>query len=77
MAAPLQAKKQMPQEKPKVEELSLDDQFEDLLEAPTLPDDSAETAEDMNNITIDIQKELEEKFDELFGAFEDDETSQN
>ena len=77
MAAPLQAKKQIPQEKPKVEELSLDDQFEDLLEAPTLPDDNAETAEDMNNITIDIQKELEEKFDELFGAFEDDETSQN
>ena len=27
-------------------------------------------AEDINDMTVDIQKELEEKFDELFGALD-------
>ena len=48
---------------------SIDDQFEDLM-APTLPQDSEEEIED---IAVDIQKELEEKFDELFGSFDEEE----
>ena len=53
-----------------IQDMSLDDQFEDLMDAPTLPDDTETTAEDINNMTVDIQKELEEKFDELFGALD-------
>ena len=47
----------------------INDQFEDLM-APTLPQEPEEEVED---ITVDIQKELEEKFDELFGAFDAEE----
>ena len=50
-------------------ETNIDDQFEDLM-APTLPQ---EPEEDVEDITVDIQKELEEKFDELFGAFDEEE----
>ena len=66
----------VPTQKP-AQEMSLDDQFEDLMEAPTLPDDTETTAEDINNMTVDIQKELEEKFDELFGAFDDEDNTTN
>ena len=38
--------------------------------APTRPQ---EPEEDVEDITVDIQKELEEKFDELFGAFDAEE----
>ena len=51
------------------ETAQIDDQFEDLM-APTLPQ---EPEEDVEDITVDIQKELEEKFDELFGAFDAEE----
>ncbi len=44
------------------------DEFEDLM-APTLPQEPEESEQ----LAVDIQKELEEKFDELFGAFEDEE----
>ena len=43
---------------------SLDDLFED--EAPVLPQESED------DDTYDLQKELEAKFDELFGPIEDD-----
>ena len=49
--------------------ITLDDKFEDLM-APTLPQ---EPEEDTNTTELDLQKELEDKFDELFGAFDDDE----
>ena len=52
-----------------IEPTQIDDQFEDLM-APTLPQEPEEDEED---IAVDIQKELEEKFDELFGAFEEEE----
>ena len=55
--------------KPAQVAVNIDDQFEDI-PAPTLP--QPEEEEDINNITQDIQKELEDKFDELFGALEDD-----
>ena len=51
------------------ETAQIDDQFEELM-APTLPQ---EPEEDVEDITVDIQKELEEKFDELFGAFDAEE----
>ena len=47
------------------------DEFEDLL-APTLPQEP-ELTEDL---AVDIQKELEDKFDELFGAFEDEDENE-
>ncbi|MBQ9297597.1 MAG: type IV secretory system conjugative DNA transfer family protein [Clostridia bacterium] len=49
---------------PKIEE---NDELDDLM-SPTLPD-----AEEGENLAVDIQKELEDKFDELFGAFDDEE----
>ena len=55
--------------KPAQVAVNIDDQFEDI-PAPTLP--QPEEDDDINNITQDIQKELEDKFDELFGALEDD-----
>ena len=58
---------------------SLDDLFEDIEEpkkeeAPMLPQEPETTnQEDENVLSYDVQKELEAKFDELFGALEDDE----
>ena len=59
-------------EEPIIEqEDSTDDPFADLL---STTEDSEEEKEDVeggsNNMTIDIQKELEAKFDELFGSIE-------
>ncbi len=58
-------------DEPTIDEI---DPFEDLL-APTLPQDDEESANEPKeevdeNMTIDIQKELEAKFDELFGNIE-------
>ena len=53
-------------DQPKEEQIQ--DEFEDLM-APTLPQEPETT----DQLAVDIQKELEDKFDELFGAFEDDE----
>ena len=77
------------QENTKIE--SLDDLFEDDIEddktnknsAPELPLDVLETEENNGNdnkreedtSSYDIQKELEAKFDELFGALEDEDNS--
>lgn len=58
--------------KPEIEEI---DPFEDLL-APTLPQEDTtqeepdKPKEEVEDMTIDIQKELEAKFDELFGNIE-------
>ena len=42
-------------------------------EAPMLPQDDEIFGEpEKQEETVDLQKELESKFDELFGAFEDD-----
>ena len=41
-------------------------------EAPMLPQDNF-VEEDKKDETVDLQKELEAKFDELFGAFDDEE----
>ena len=56
---------------------SLDDLFEDDNDAPTLPQDNEELEnkqkqESSDELSYDVQKELEAKFDELFGALEDD-----
>ncbi len=58
---------------------SLDDLFEEDNSAPTLPQDDPETNNNENEnkekednvLSYDVQKELEAKFDELFGALED------
>ena len=44
--------------------------FEDF-ETPTLPQEKEEKKEEPQLFTEDIQKELEAKFDELFGPMED------
>ena len=56
---------------------SLDDLFEDVNDAPVLPQDNEEPEdkqkqESSDELSYDVQKELEAKFDELFGALEDD-----
>ena len=62
---------QTPQ-KPKVAvQAKPQDEFEDLL-APTLPQEPENT----DDLAVDIQKELEDKFDELFGAFEDEDENE-
>lgn len=57
-----------------IEDIKVDDNI-----SPTLPQvdeiDEHEKEEENGNITEDIQKELEDKFDELFGAFDDDDDS--
>ena len=59
-------------QKPKVAvQAKPQDEFEDLL-APTLPQEPENT----EDLAVDIQKELEDKFDELFGAFEDEEEAE-
>ena len=59
-------------QKPKVAvQAKPQDEFEDLL-APTLPQEPENT----EDLAVDIQKELEDKFDELFGAFEDEEENE-
>ena len=53
------------------------DPFEDLL-APTLPQEEEENidnSKEEDTMTIDIQKELEAKFDELFGSIEGTKTA--
>ena len=58
---------------------SLDDLFEEDDSAPTLPQDDVELDNNDNEnkekddsvLSYDVQKELEAKFDELFGALED------
>jgi len=58
-------------QKPKVAvQAKPQDEFEDLL-APTLPQEP-----ETEDLAVDIQKELEDKFDELFGAFEDEEENE-
>ena len=42
------------------------------MEAPILPQDNEIAVEDNDVFSIDIQKELEAKFDELFGPLDDD-----
>ena len=65
------------EEEQEIEEI---DPFEDLL-APTLPQEDEEvekadeSKEEVDDMTIDIQKELEAKFDELFGNIEGTTTS--
>ena len=59
---------------------SLDDLFEDVEEpktsevdeAPMLPQDEEDNKKDDEVLSYDVQKELEAKFDELFGALEED-----
>ena len=56
---------------------SLDDLFDDVEEpkteeAPMLPQDEEDNKKDDEILSYDVQKELEAKFDELFGALEDD-----
>ena len=56
---------------------SLDDLFEDVKDAPILPQgnedlENNQKQENSNELSYDVQKELEAKFDELFGALEDD-----
>ena len=41
------------------------------VEAPILPQDEQESSEE-DELSMDVQQELEAKFDELFGAFEDE-----
>lgn len=59
-----------------IEDIKVDDNI-----SPTLPQvdeiDEHEKEEENGNITEDIQKELEDKFDELFGAFDDDDSSED
>lgn len=53
---------------------SLDDLFDEKEEAPILPQEEIKQEEpkeqNQENNSIDLQKELEEKFDELFGPIE-------
>ena len=59
---------------------SLDDLFDDVEEpetkkveeAPMLPQDEEDDKKEDDVLSYDVQKELEAKFDELFGALEDD-----
>ena len=59
---------------------SLDDLFDDVEEpetkkveeAPMLPQDEEDNKKEDDVLSYDVQKELEAKFDELFGALEDD-----
>ena len=59
---------------------SLDDLFDDVeepetkkvVEAPMLPQDEEDDKKEDDVLSYDVQKELEAKFDELFGALEDD-----
>ena len=68
-----QQQEQITEQAPKQQKVTVQappqDEFEDLM-APTLPQEPENTTE---QLATDIQKELEDKFDELFGAFEDDE----
>ena len=59
---------------------SLDDLFDDVEEpetkkveeAPMLTQDEEDNKKEDDVLSYDVQKELEAKFDELFGALEDD-----
>ena len=43
------------------------------IEAPMLPQDDETKRSEDDIMSVDVQKELEAKFDELFGAFDEDE----
>ena len=55
------------------EEKVEDNTNHDLYEAPFLPQEDTDKKNDDEIMSIDVQKELEAKFDELFGAFDEDE----
>ena len=48
-------------------------QNKDEIEAPMLPQDDETKRSEDDIMSVDVQKELEAKFDELFGAFDEDE----
>ena len=48
-------------------------QNKDEFEAPMLPQDDETKRSEDDIMSVDVQKELEAKFDELFGAFDEDE----
>ena len=47
-------------------------QPEQELEAPILPQDTEQQSTEDDELSLDVQQELEAKFDELFGAFDED-----
>ena len=47
-------------------------QSKDKIEAPILPQDDGTKRSEDDIMSVDVQKELEAKFDELFGAFDED-----
>lgn len=54
-----------------IQNIQEDTHINQEVEAPILPQDEQESSEE-DELSMDVQQELEAKFDELFGAFEDE-----